>query len=271
MEDEITGRRIIEHLLLAMEKEYRHPLYYSELVAGLYEIYLRPEDYERLENLFPRIREEARKALDEKLKSLNAPGLFSKFKRKVEYVNLMRDWYIDFQPDVDNEEIPSDEPFGVRFQIALPPEPEYGLGTKTISLKTKGLGRESKPVDKKQGQILARISYTDDTGNQAYLMTKKQIVIGRGGKAHWVDLQLYTVDDVSRNHLRIRYDDEQKGFLVKDISSLGTTVNGARIPSSLETVNGVARETDLEVPIASSAKIGLADKLLLDFRAESTT
>lgn len=268
MNEEITGRDIIDHILDAME-EHAHPLKYRTLVPGLYQVYLRPDDYERLEPLFSEIRADTKRGLDEKLASLNSSRFSLKFNRKPEHINLLKEWYVDFQADVDEEEIPLGEPFAVDLQIALPPEPEYGSGTKTISLKTVRM-QDGKPksVKTSQEQVYARISYCDNTGDQTYLMTKKQIVIGRGGKAHWVDLKLETADDVSRNHLRLLYDDQRKCFFIKDLSLFGTVVNGERIPSSLETVDDVSRETDTKTPLPQTAKIVLAEKLWLDFKSE---
>jgi hypothetical protein len=267
MAEEVTGREIIQHIVDAMV-EYAQPLKYSTLVPGLYQIYLRPDDYERLEPLFPRIKQETRRGLDEKLASLNKYSRF-RLKRKPPHENLLTDWYIEFQVDEDEEQIPAGEPFAVDVQIALPEEPEYGFGTKTISLKTVRMSQGTpKTIKTTAEQIFAKITYPDPSGTQEYLMTKKQIVLGRGGKAHWVDLKLDTVDDVSRNHLRVRYDDQRRAFFAKDISLYGTTMNGTKLPSSLETTDGVTRETDLETQIPQTARFVLADKLYLDFKAE---
>ncbi len=268
MDQEVTGRAIIEHLQNAIT-EHQHPLVYSTLVPSLYIVYLRPEDYDRLESLFPKIKEEARRALDEKLGALNGSRI-RRLQRKPECVNLMGEWYIEFQADTGEEEIPPGEPFAVNLEIALSSEPEYGVGTKTVSLKTVRMSNgQSKQVNSSHGQIYARIAYTDESGQQTYLMTKKQIVVGRGGREHWADLELKTIDDVSRNHFRLRYDEGTNGFFIKDISSFGTTINGNRVPSSLEVVEGSPREIDVEVPLPLTARITLADKVDLDFKAET--
>ncbi len=244
MDQEVTGRAIIEHLQNAIT-EHQHPLVYSTLVPSLYIVYLRPEDYDRLESLFPKIKEEARRALDEKLGALNGSRI-RRLQRKPECVNLMGEWYIEFQADTGEEEIPPGEPFAVNLEIG-----------------------QSKQVNSSHGQIYARIAYTDESGQQTYLMTKKQIVVGRGGREHWADLELKTIDDVSRNHFRLRYDEGTNGFFIKDISSFGTTINGNRVPSSLEVVEGSPREIDVEVPLPLTARITLADKVDLDFKAET--
>jgi hypothetical protein len=94
------------------------------------------------------------------------------------------------------------------------------------------------------------------------------VVIGRGGAGYWVDLKLDTVPDVSREHVRLRHDPASGRFFIKDVSRLGTTVNGEPIPPSLSRSEDGRRDADVEVPLPSRAVIGLAGRLFLDFRAE---
>jgi predicted component of type VI protein secretion system len=115
--------------------------------------------------------------------------------------------------------------------------------------------------------VLARIRYQDDQGEQIYIMTKNQIVVGRGGIDYWVDLRLNAAPDVSREHLRLRRDDSSGQFFVKDLSKFGTSVDGKRIPSSVEVVGKDKQDKDVWVPIPSKARIGLADVMFLDFEA----
>ena len=56
-------------------------------------------------------------------------------------------------------------------------------------------------------------------------MTKDEIVIGREAPDVWVDLSLDTSLDVSREHARLQRTPEGT-FRIKDLSKLGTTVNG---------------------------------------------
>jgi hypothetical protein len=98
-------------------------------------------------------------------------------------------------------------------------------------------------------------------------MTKPEIVIGRGGKDYLTDLKLYTSPDVSREHLRIRYDSLNDQFFIRDVSTLGTKVNGFPIQSSVEIVDGAKHDRNIEVPIPPRAQIVLADVLTLEFEA----
>jgi pSer/pThr/pTyr-binding forkhead associated (FHA) protein len=72
--------------------------------------------------------------------------------------------------------------------------------------------------------------------------------------------------DVSREHVRLRRDTTTGQFFLKDLSRYGTTVNGQRVTSSIETSDGGKRDINLEVPLPAVARIGLADMVFLDFR-----
>jgi len=113
----------------------------------------------------------------------------------------------------------------------------------------------------------AVIEYQDNTGRQTYRMTKDQIVVGRGGRDYWTDVKLDTLPDVSREHFRLRRDPATGKFYLKDLSRLGTTINGEAAPSSVEFADGGKRDRDVEIPLPDAARIGLAGVLFLDFRS----
>jgi predicted component of type VI protein secretion system len=96
-------------------------------------------------------------------------------------------------------------------------------------------------------------------------MSKSQVVIGRGGKTYWVDLKLNTLPDVSREHCRIRRDPASGKFLIKDMSEFGTTVNDERIPSSVDKQGRDGKDQNIEVPLGSPSRIGLAGVIFMDF------
>ena len=96
-------------------------------------------------------------------------------------------------------------------------------------------------------------------------MTKDQIVIGRGGKTFWVDLKMNSPPDISREHCRLRRDPATGRFFLKDVSQFGTTIDGQRIPASVETKDGQDRDKNIEAPIPPRAVIGLADSVFLKF------
>jgi hypothetical protein len=116
--------------------------------------------------------------------------------------------------------------------------------------------------------LLATLTWRDENGEQEFRMEKPQLVVGRGGPGYWVDLKLRTVPDVSRDHLRLRYDESERRFYIKDLSTLGTTVNGTPIPSSVVVRDGEKVDQNVEVPLPAEAEIGLAGAVVLRFRAE---
>lgn len=115
--------------------------------------------------------------------------------------------------------------------------------------------------------VLAVIEYDDSGGHKTYNMIKEQIVVGRGGRDYWTDLKLETLPDVSREHFRLRRDPASGHFFLKDLSRLGTTINGEKAPSSIEFVDGEKRDRNVEAPVPEKARIGLADVLFLEFRS----
>lgn len=115
-----------------------------------------------------------------------------------------------------------------------------------------------------QNRIYAVIRYRDNSGEQVFQMTKSAITIGRGGKDRSVDLKLKTDARVSREHLRLRFDDATGRFYIKDLSAYGITVNGLNVSGSLP-----QSKTDaaLETVLPERARIVLADVLELEFEA----
>ena len=83
-------------------------------------------------------------------------------------------------------------------------------------------------------------------------------------------MKFETYPDVSREHFRLRRDAATGQFFIKDLSRLGTTVNGDKVPSSIEFVEGERRDKEIEAPVPSKARIGLAGVLFLDFQANDT-
>ena len=70
--------------------------------------------------------------------------------------------------------------------------------------------------------------------------------------------------DVSREHARLQRTPEGK-FRIKDLSKLGTTVNGAPLPRSLENPDAKAQDVGQWMDLPDKARIGLAGVIYLDF------
>src|SRR5437588_12911170 len=74
-----TARDVIVEVVRNM-REGLEPLQYSTLAPAVYTVYLHPEDMDRLRGIVPRIVEEARRALDEELETLNRASLAERIK-----------------------------------------------------------------------------------------------------------------------------------------------------------------------------------------------
>ncbi len=96
-------------------------------------------------------------------------------------------------------------------------------------------------------------------------MTRQEIAIGRGGDGTTVDLQLHTLPDVSREHLRLRYEPTRQRFLIKDVSSYGTTIDSRPVTPSLDKTT--REDLDRWEPIPPETTIGLAGVLFIDFKS----
>lgn len=261
-----TGRDIIQEILRNM-REGLEPLQYSILAPGVYRIYLHPDDLARLRGVLPRITEEARRALDGELAQLNRDSFAQKLhmapKSEAKIEAPSGGWSLQFLENTDDDVEPGD--IVIDSELALPAKPDYGAGAMTKRIGTSRLRGETKSTQRYDtgAAIYATIEYEDQSGRQTYRMTKDQIVIGRGGRDYWTDLTLNTLPDVSREHIRLRRDPSSGKFFLKDLSRLGTTINGAKVPSSIEFVNGEKKDKNLEVEVPPEAEIGLADVMVL--------
>jgi hypothetical protein len=144
-----------------------------------------------------------------------------------------------------------------------PPAPSASDGAATVRTVTPAAAapEASVPID----QPLARLSFKDDDGPRTFTMTRQEITVGRDDNAQQVDLQLKTLPDVSREHLRLRYDPTDKTFLIKDVSSYGTTIDGRLIPPSIDKTT--RRDRNHWEPIPPETTIGLAGVLFIDFKS----
>ena len=267
----ISGRIIIEQLIRNMELG-QFEMGYSILTPCLFSLYLHPDDYTRLTGVFDLIREDAKKALASRLVQLNAKplgiGALRGAKDRKPYKIAGKDWTFEFFPDSEGA-----VPLGdveIHSELNETPQPGYH-GTKTTLLdrepsvggitgRAGGVRPETrdsggKPGDRPGDRVYAEIRYEDDSGPQLYLMTQDEITVGRGGDGAQVSLALYTNDEVSREHLRVRRDATQKRFVIVDKSMNGTWLNGKRL------VRGV------EETLPPKAQISVAEVITLQFEA----
>lgn len=261
----ISGRIIIEQLIRNMELG-QFEMGYSILTPCIFSLYLHPDDYARLTGVFDLIREDAKKALAARLAQLNAKplgiGALRGAKDRKPYKIACKDWTFEFFPDSENA-----VPLGdVEIHSELNETPQPGFhGTKTTLLDREPsvgaiTGRAGGPRPETRqlpDRVYAEIRYEDDSGPQLFLMSQDEISVGRGGDGAQVSLALYTNDEVSREHLRVRRDSVQNRFVIVDKSMNGTWLNGKRLARGVE-------ET-----LPPKAQIGVAEVITLQFEARS--
>jgi len=181
------------------------------------------------------------------------------------FVSAEGRWFIRFQEDPNGALQPGD--IQVVSEFAQQAAAGYGSGTPTHRISTtRRLGRSTTQREPAgAATAYARIAYKDDSGAREFWVVKDEIVIGRDAPDVWVDLRLETSLDVSREHARLRRAADGGGFRIKDLSKLGTTVNGKALPASLEGSGDTERDLDRWTDLPDRARIGLAGIVFLDF------
>lgn len=271
----ITGDEIISELIRNVEAG-AFKVRYTALVPCIFNVYLQAGDYDQVRPIAEFVRAEAKQALAEHLAALNkGPGLPSLVKwlgigsdRQLQYKILESDWSIEFHRDEEERLRLGD--IEVYSELGAGERAELGAGAKTTFITRRPAeDRQGAPVEEGGRPALAYLRYKTAAGIAAtFPITRDLTVIGRGGKAFWVDLKVDGPADVSREHCRIRRDPATGRFSIKDLSQYGATVNGQPIPSSLErNQTGEKVDRNLEAPLPDRASIGLAGVFFMDFEA----
>ena len=271
----VTPEDIIGLILDEMQRSIT-PGWYTDFVNNVYRVYLYRDDLDALSRLENRIREQATRALDEELAKLNRPArtmpLVPAPKRKRR--EPLGAWQIELLENGDEDAavnriiVKSAAPEGIASPETLEGPPTVRVnappGAAEDDAKTRRTSNAgSVPVD---NVVHARITYEDDTGEHQYEMSKDLIKIGRGGSNEWVDIKLLTKVDVSREHVQIRRDGRTGKFLIKDLSKLGTWMNGAQVPPSVTDDNGILRDKNVEIEMPSKARLNLANVVSVQFK-----
>ena len=264
-----TAREIILEIVRNM-REGLEPLHYTTLPPSIFHVYLHADDMERLRGIVPRIVDEARRALDAEVESLNRAGLAEKLKlvrRDAPRISAPEGgWQIRILENTDEEAGQGD--IEIRSELAVPSKQEFGSGSMTKRIATRRLGGVESTRQTYEAAAppatpataagaFAVIEYEDNGGRKSFAIMKDEIVAGRGGRDYWTDLKLDTLPDVSREHFRLRRDPASGEFFLTDVSSLGTTIEGQPAPPQQE------------APLPARARIGLAGVLFLEFRSTS--
>lgn len=282
-----TGRDIILTIGHTMHRGLE-PLLTQTLAPSLYQVYLHADDYDRLRGIFSKIEADAKEHLDRELARLNqAPEaplerLGRILGKKVEpeeppmeFKSTEGRWYFQFQEDPNGELEPGD--VEVVTELAVGDEARYSSGSRThrIISTTRRLGKmetreRTAERDTDTGRsstgsvpVLARFRYEDDLGAHVYEMRHDQIVIGRKADDVWVDLHLETALDVSREHARVKRDQDR--FFIKDLSTYGTKVDDRTVQPSMMVKDGIEKDMDHWVELPDGARIELASVVTLDF------
>ncbi len=275
----ITPEDIIALILDEMEAATA-PSHYSNLVPNVFDVYLYADDLDRLKPLIGRVRDEAARALSTRIADLNKSGAGLKIpllkdRTPRKQYEALGDWVVEFHENTDDDaaenalivvssfprEADATERAGIMTERVTKRRPDGDTST-TETMRTADID-----THRATGVLYANITYEDHTGAHTYPMTRETVKIGRGAIDRWVDLKLGSQKDISREHLQIRRDAASGKFFIKDLSSLGTTINGKRIPQSIEKVNGEDVDRNVEIPLPDKARIGLAGVLNLEFRA----
>jgi FHA domain len=301
IQERATGRDVI----LAVAENMRsslEPLVTKTIAPSLYQVYLHSADYERLRTIFGELEAEAKELLERELARLNrgastaAHRLLAPLRawrrgrgdqgaaaeagggtaagggdsRAPRVVSAEGRWFIRFQEDPNGALEPGD--VQVVSEFAQQAAAGYGSGAPTHRISTtRRLGRSTTRRETSDAATAyARIAYKDDSGQREFWVVKDEIVIGRDAPDVWVDLRLETSLDVSREHARLRRAPESGAFRIKDLSKLGTTVNGKPLPPSLEGSGEGERDRDCWTDLPDRARIGLAGIVFLDFERTAT-
>jgi hypothetical protein len=279
---QITGDDIISELIRNADAG-AFKVRYTILVPCIFNVYLHPRDYELIQPIAELIQEEAVRALKEHLSDLNKPRTARPFGKRLgsvgeprpEYKILEKQWMIQFHGDQEERLRPGEIEIYSELGSARPKD--FGAGAMTTFITRHRAGDAVTVAGSSEDAhhqvparaVLAKVRYRDSGMDKTFVMTSEEIVIGRGGKAVWVDLKLEGPADVSREHCRIRRDPKTGTFFIRDLSQFGTTVNGTSIPNSVERVEGGEKvDRNREVLLPSPARITLADVCTLEFEAE---
>jgi hypothetical protein len=267
---QITGDDIISELIRNVDAglfKVRHTV----LLPCRFNVYLHQQDFDLIHPIAHVIRREAKQALTEHLDRLNKVRPQSRLVKKLglaephthaEYKILEKEWSVDFHRGEDDRLGPGE--IEIYSDLGTEQKAELGGGAKTTFVTRHPVEESSPP-----SAAFATLRYTDQRGKKIFAMAREEIVVGRGGKAVWVDLKLDGPPDISREHCRIRRDPGSGCFFIKDLSQYGTAVNGMAIPTSIErSEHGDRVDRNVEVPLPPAAQIALAGVLVIQFEAK---
>jgi hypothetical protein len=270
-------------------------LKYTTLAPSRFIVYLHRAEHARLEGVLSIIEEQTLRALDEALHARNHGSVLRRLLDALllrfaagralhkllghggqPVVQRAADWHVEFLPDPGGE-LENEGDILVTSDLALPAQPDLGVGERTRRFTTSHTGTRmtstASVVNKAAAgtqPVHARLRYEDSRGAHTFDITRDSITIGRGGIAYPVDVRIESSSDVSREHLRIRRDATTGAFFVIDLSSLGTSMDGQRLPRGYTDDGGTKRENGTETRLPARASLRLADVVTMEFEASGT-
>ena len=272
-----------EELMLNM-----YPLPYTTLPPSIFYVYLHPADFERIEGIVPRLVAELQRSLSDEVKKINqgrerSGGVLSRLIAQEEAPPIeapASGWDVHIYPDRNDTLKPGH--LGIESMLPLPAPVEFGgpPTTRIVKSVVTESGRSSTtievgqqpPAPQPSAELDVReravLTYTDEQGAHTFSMRKDSLSIGRGGSSVWVDVQVISSSKVSREHVRLRHD--RGRFLIQDVSSWGTSVNGQPLPAAVKGPDGVL-QAGAERELPASARIELADALVIHFEGKPAT
>jgi hypothetical protein len=266
----VTAQEIIDLILTEMHSEAM-PSRYTVFVRSVFHVALYREDFESLKPLFPEIRKEALRALNEELAKLSG-GLIHKLPvlgRRQKRYRPMEEFSIEFLENSDDDA--EQNPVVITSSFGTPKAEPDRVGAMTERILKRNaegtLSASSRTAASSGPQTApvryAVIEYSDDTGPHVFEVTRDQVRIGRGDYVH---LKVNASRDISRTHAVIRRDTGSGRFYIKDLSKLGTTVNGKALKTGCANEDGGNADPDFELALPDKARIGLAGVVFLEFR-----
>lgn len=238
-------------------------------LPSVFHVYLHSDDYHLLRPLLPAVTNQLRATLRQRMEELNRRSRRPAWTRlvgfdspePVEYRIQDSDWTLQFHEDLEGTLKPGDLEIDWKYASEARTDLEGEMTRPVRPLPDDSTARVERP---EPARATAVLRYSGKDGSQqTFRIARDEIAVGRGGTGVWVDLRIDAPLDVSREHCRIRRDGSGRYWL-RDLSRLGTKVNGVQVPPSLDP-DGSGRDLAREVELHDGAVIDLAGVFTLTF------
>ena len=212
---------------------------YSVIAPSRYLIYLHPSEYARLEGILPLLREQTIRGLTDEVDKLNRRSTMQRYagrligRTSLPVESATGDWQVEFLADPDGDI--AEGAFVIDSELRAPQDTELGGGSRTRRITTVHFGPPGAPAARAvrggvdgvttreqtvtrqaiaTSRVLAHVTHDDESGHHQYAISKDSVTIGRGGASFLVDIKIASSADVSREHARIRRDQQTGRFFL---------------------------------------------------------